>query len=97
MHLITWLKKNGFQIDKQIIQRFHIDCSSILDNSYLGNISYWVYEEKTDFCEPILILNLKDYTRKIWTIVRVYSDENIIHGEHLTENEIKVKLKKYIL
>ena len=95
MHLITWLKKKGFQVDKQIIQSSHINGSTILDDSYLGNISYWVYEEKNEYCEPILILNLKDYINKIWMVGRVYSDEDITHGEHLTENEIKKKLIKY--
>ncbi|MDE9544188.1 hypothetical protein [Xenorhabdus bovienii] len=95
MRLITWLKKQGFDVDEDIIKPADLECSSIINEAYLASVRYWVYEQNND-CEPILVLHLKCHIDKIWTVGKVFTDSEYNHGDQLKENEIKTILKKYI-
>lgn len=95
MHLITWLKKNGFEVEEEIIQLSDFDDFPIINESYLGNPQLWVYEKDND-CEPIFILHLQSLITKIWTVGMVYNDSEYTHGDNLSEKEIKNILKKYM-
>ncbi|HIE6601638.1 TPA: hypothetical protein ACXOK1_003586 [Proteus mirabilis] len=95
MYLITWLKKNGFEVEEEIIQKSDVNQIDIINESYLGNSKFCLYEKDND-CEPIFILYLQSLVTKVWTVGKVYNDPEYNNGDNLSEKEIKKILKKYI-